>query len=71
MQIASMTPLYVRASEMSEADVAKQREIFAGQMEEEARETGKSRPPRPPSEDPRGQDRQVEEGELPPRAGAP
>ena len=44
MQIASMTPLYVRESEIPEADVAAQSAIFAGQMEEEARETGKSKP---------------------------
>jgi elongation factor Ts len=44
MQIASMSPLYVRESEIPEADVAAQSAIFAGQMEEEARETGKSKP---------------------------
>lgn len=45
MQIASMTPLYVRESDIPEADVASQSNIFAGQMEEEARETGKTKPP--------------------------
>ena len=44
MQIASMTPLYVRESDIPEADVEAQTNLFAGQMEEEARETGKSKP---------------------------
>jgi elongation factor Ts len=45
MQIASMSPLYVRESDIPEADVVAQTNLFAGQMEEEARESGKSKPP--------------------------
>ena len=44
MQIASMTPLYVRESDIPEADILAQTNLFAGQMEEEARESGKSKP---------------------------
>ncbi len=44
MHIAASTPLYVRREDVSEADQAKQRDIFKGQLEEEARTTGKSRP---------------------------
>jgi elongation factor Ts len=44
MHIAASAPLYVRREDVPEADVAKQREIFKGQLEEEAKATGKSRP---------------------------
>ena len=44
MQIASMSPLYVRAEEIPGADLAKQREIFEGQLAEEAKQTGKDKP---------------------------
>jgi elongation factor Ts len=44
MHIAASTPLYVRREDVPEADKAKQREIFAGQLAEEAKATGKSRP---------------------------
>lgn len=44
MHIAASTPLYVRREDVSEGDVSKQREIFRGQLEEEAKATGKSRP---------------------------
>lgn len=44
MHIAASTPLYVRREDVSEADATKQREIFKGQLEEEAKTTGKSRP---------------------------
>lgn len=44
LQIASSAPLYVRPSEVPEADIAKQNELFRGQLEEEAKQTGKSKP---------------------------
>lgn len=44
LQIASMSPLYVRREEVPEADIVAQKAIFAGQMEEEAAQTGKSKP---------------------------
>lgn len=44
MHIAASTPLYVRRDDVPEADKVKQREIFKGQLEEEAKATGKSRP---------------------------
>jgi elongation factor Ts len=44
MQIASMGAQYVRRTEVPAADVAKQREIFKAQMDEEAAQSGKSRP---------------------------
>jgi len=44
MQIASMSPEYVRREDITEADVAKKRDIFMGQLEEEARESGKEKP---------------------------
>jgi elongation factor Ts len=44
MQIASMGAQYVRREEVPAADIAKQGEIFKGQMEEEAATTGKSKP---------------------------
>jgi elongation factor Ts len=45
LQIASMTPLFVRREEVPAAQQDKQREIFAAQMEEEAKQTGKAKPP--------------------------
>lgn len=44
LQIASSSPVYVRESEIPEADIAKQKEIFHGQLEEEAKKTGKQKP---------------------------
>lgn len=44
LQIASMHAQYVRRSEVPEDEIAKQREIFRAQMEEEATQTGKARP---------------------------
>ncbi|MGA1568684.1 MAG: hypothetical protein ACO38K_03415, partial [Ilumatobacteraceae bacterium] len=41
MHIASEKPEFVRADEISETAVAKQKDIFLGQLEEEARQTGK------------------------------
>jgi len=44
MQIASMSPEYVRREDITDADVAKKRDIFMGQLEEEAKESGKEKP---------------------------
>src|SRR6185436_14766150 len=44
MQIASMTPIYVRDADISEADVAERKRVFQGQIEEEERASGKARP---------------------------
>ena len=44
MQIASMNALYVREEDIPQADIDSQLAIFRGQMEEEARETGKEKP---------------------------
>jgi elongation factor Ts len=44
MQIASMSPEFVRREDIGEAEVASRREIFKSQMEEEERKTGKKRP---------------------------
>jgi elongation factor Ts len=44
MHIASEAPTVVRAEELSEAAVAKQKEIFEGQLAEEAKQTGKEKP---------------------------
>ncbi len=44
MQVAAMSPLYVRREEVPEADVAKQREIFEAQLAEEEARTGKKKP---------------------------
>lgn len=44
MHIASEKPEFVRADEISETAVAKQKDIFLGQLEEEARQTGKEKP---------------------------
>jgi elongation factor Ts len=44
LQIASMNPLFVRREEVPQAQLAKQREIFEAQMEEEAKTTGKKKP---------------------------
>ena len=45
MHIASEGPQYVRADEITDAEVAKQRDIFVGQLAEEAKQTGKEKPP--------------------------
>jgi len=45
LQIASMGPLFVRREDVPAAQLQKQREIFEGQMEEEAKTTGKKKPP--------------------------
>jgi len=44
MQIASMGAQYVRRTEVPAADIAKQRETFKAQMDEEAAQGGKKRP---------------------------
>jgi elongation factor Ts len=44
MHIASESPTCVREDELDEAEVAKQRDIFLGQLEEEAKTTGKEKP---------------------------
>lgn len=44
MQIASMTPEFVRREDVPAESIAKKREIFAAQMEEEAQQTGKRKP---------------------------
>jgi elongation factor Ts len=44
LQIASMAPLYVRRSDIPNDAIAKQRELFLGQMDEEEAQTGKKRP---------------------------
>jgi len=44
LQIASMTPTYVRRADIPEADLAAQKVIFKGQMDEEAAQSGKKRP---------------------------
>jgi elongation factor Ts len=44
LQIASMTPLYVRREDVPAAQKDKQREIFQAQMDEEANTTGKKKP---------------------------
>ena len=44
MHIASEKPEYVRADEITDAAIAKQEEIFRAQMDEEATQTGKSKP---------------------------
>ena len=45
LQIASMSPEYVRPEDISEADKAKKTEIFRGQVEEMEKQSGKKRPP--------------------------
>jgi elongation factor Ts len=44
MQIASMNAQYVRREDVPAADVAKQKEIFRAQVEEEQKASGKPRP---------------------------
>ena len=44
MQIAAMSPQYVRREEVPEAVLAKQREIFLAQIDEEEQRTGKKKP---------------------------
>jgi elongation factor Ts len=44
MQIASMGAQYVRRTEVPAADIAKQRDTFKAQMDEEAATSGKKRP---------------------------
>jgi elongation factor Ts len=44
MQIASMNAQYTRRDEVPAADVAKQKEIFRAQVEEEQKQSGKPRP---------------------------
>jgi elongation factor Ts len=45
MQIASMNAEFVRREDIPAEAIAKKREIFAAQMEEEAQTTGKRKPP--------------------------
>lgn len=44
LQIASMNALYVRREDVPASQLAKQREIFQAQMDEEAAQSGKKRP---------------------------
>jgi elongation factor Ts len=44
LQIASMTPQFVRRADITADAVAKQKEIFLGQMDEEEAASGKKRP---------------------------
>jgi elongation factor Ts len=44
LQIASMSPLFVRRSDIPEAELGKQRDLFLAQMDEEEQQTGKKRP---------------------------
>ena len=44
MHIASEKPEYVRAEDITDAAIAKQEEIFRGQLAEEAAQTGKEKP---------------------------
>ncbi len=44
MQVAAMSPLYVRREDVPEAAMAKQREIFEAQLAEEESRTGKKKP---------------------------
>lgn len=44
LQIASMSPLYVRREEIANDELSRQREIFRGQMAEEDAASGKKRP---------------------------
>lgn len=44
LQIASMAPLFVRRDEVPPAQLAKQREIFQAQMDEEAAQSTKKKP---------------------------
>jgi elongation factor Ts len=44
LQIASMGPLFVRREDVPAAQLEKQREIFQGQMDEEAKASGKKKP---------------------------
>lgn len=44
LQIASMTPQFVRRADISQAALAKQKELFLAQMDEEEAQSGKKRP---------------------------
>lgn len=44
LQIASMSPLFVRRSDITSDALAKQKELFLGQMDEEEAASGKKRP---------------------------
>ncbi len=45
LQIASMSPVYVSREQVPATDIAAQRAIFQGQMAEDAKQTGKEKPP--------------------------
>ena len=45
MQVASMSPSYVREGDIPAADIESQKKIYVGQLQEEAKKTGKERPP--------------------------
>jgi elongation factor Ts len=45
MQIAAMSAQYARREDVPAADVAKQRELFRAQLEEEGKQSGKPKPP--------------------------
>lgn len=44
MQVAAEAPLYVREEDIPEADIGSRVSIFRGQLEEEAKATGKAKP---------------------------
>jgi elongation factor Ts len=44
LQIASSSPLYVRREDIGEEDLASQKRIFRGQLDEEEKKTGKKKP---------------------------
>jgi len=44
LQIASMSPLFVRRADITSDALAKQKELFLGQLDEEEQQTGKKRP---------------------------
>ena len=44
LQIASSSPLHVRRSDVPEGDIEARKRVFVGQLEEEAKKTGKEKP---------------------------
>ncbi|MEZ4287457.1 MAG: translation elongation factor Ts [Polyangiales bacterium] len=44
MQIASMAPLYVREEDIPSDDIASQKRLFVGQLQEEAKQSGQEKP---------------------------
>jgi len=45
LQIASMSPTHVRREDITAEEIASKKDIFVGQLQEEAAKTGKERPP--------------------------